>query len=221
MVITYAQLSSETAADNVITKINALKNGSAAIKVQAQLRDIDAPGKIVHASRQAFGDYIDILVNNAGTGIVKTLMESTPEDYHFILDLNLRSVFFMIKAVVPYLRSPGRIINISSVGARSGFRNISLYCASKAAVEGLTRSLADELGPNGHTVNAVEPGPVQTELVQSLPKDFVDLQMSLTPMEHRMGTIDDIAQVVVFLAEERSRWITGQSISASGGRAMY
>lgn len=127
----------------------------------------------------------------------------------------------MIKAVVPYLRSPGRIINISSIGARSGFGNISLYCASKAAVEGLTRSLADELGSNGHTINAVEPGPVQAELLQSLPKNFVDLQMSLTPMEHRMGTIDDIAQIVAFLAEERSRWITGQSISASGGRTMY
>ena len=221
MVITYAQSSSTTIADNLISKIHTFNNGSAAIKVQAQLRDIDGPDKIVRATRQAFGDYIDILVNNAGTGVVKSLMDSTPEDYHFILDLNVRSVFFMIKAVAPYLRSPGRIINISSIGARSGLGNISLYCASKAAVEGLTRALADELGVNGHTVNAVEPGPVQTEHLTALPKGFVNLQMSMTPMEHRMGSIDDIAQVVAFLAEERSRWITGQSISASGGLNMY
>ena len=127
----------------------------------------------------------------------------------------------MSQAVTPYLGRDGRIINIGSVGARCGFKELSLYCSSKAAVEGLTRVSAAELGPKGHTVNTVNPGPVQTDLLDKIPPDIVAMQKSQTPLENRLGRTDDIAQIVAFLAEEGSRWITGQTISASGGWAMY
>ena len=207
--------------DELVKRIEQLHNGSAAIKVQADLREVDAPEKIVQATRSAYGDHINILVNNAECELVKGLGEISPEDFSYVYDLNVRAVLLMSKAALPYLRAPGRIINISSVGARLGFKDLSLYCSSKAAVEGMTRCFAAELGPQGHTVNTVAPGPVQTDVLDGIPKDIVEMQKKSTPVEYRLGTTDDIAQIVGFLSEESSRWITGQAISASGGFSMY
>ena len=198
-----------------------MANGSQAIAIKADLRDPAAPDKIVSWTRDHFGDEIDILVNNAGCELVKPLEDLTPEDFSYVYDLNVRAVVLMCKAILPYFKAPGRIINISSVGARFGFKELSLYASSKAALEGLTRCFAAELGDKGHTVNAVNPGPVQTAILENIPKDIVEMQKKTTPVENRLGTTDDIAQIVAFLAEERSRWITGQAISASGGFAMY
>jgi len=197
-----------------------LNNGSEAITVQANLREVDAPDKIVAATRAAFGNSIDILVNNAGVEVSRAITEITAEDFANIFDVNVRSAFLMVKAVVPYLRAPGRIINISSVGARCGFDKLSLYSSSKAALEGMTRGLAAELGALGHTVNAVEPGPVQSEMLDQIPKDIVEMQKKTTPVEHRIGTIEEVAAVVGWLAEAQSKWISGQTISASGGFLM-
>jgi 3-oxoacyl-[acyl-carrier protein] reductase len=116
----------------------------------------------------------------------------------------------MIKAVVPHLRAPGRIINISSVGARFGAPQLA----------GMTRSLAQELGDAGHTVNAVAPGPTESEMLADVPKDIVDNQLKTTAVQHRVGTADDVAQIVSWLASESSRWVSGQTISASGGFLM-
>jgi 3-oxoacyl-[acyl-carrier protein] reductase len=146
--------------------------------------------------------------------------ELTVEDYTQVFDLNVRAVMFLSQAILPHLRRPGRIINISSVGARAGFAQLTTYCASKAAAEGFTRSLAKEIGPNGHTVNAVEPGPVETEMIHKIPKEIVEMQKRDTPLENRLATVEEIAKVVAWLAEEQSQWITGQTISASGGWSM-
>ena len=119
-------------------------------------------------------------------------------------------------------RPPGwRAKPFSSVGGRAGYEGFSLYCASKAALEGMTRVWAAELGPQGHTVNAVAPGPVQSDMLDKIPAELKDFQKVHTPMEHRFGTADDIAQIVAWLAEESSRWITGQTLSSTGGFAMY
>ena len=198
-----------------------MQNGSAAAKIQADLRQVDAPRKIVQATRLAFGDHIDILINNAGCELVKSLGDISAEDFSYVYDLNVRAVLLMSQEVLPYLRPPGRIINVSSVGARLGFKELSLYCSSKAAVEGMTRCFAAELGSQGHTVNAVNPGPVQTDVLDGIPKEIVEMQKKSTPVENRLGTTDDIAQIVGFLSEGSSRWITGQAISASGGFSMY
>lgn len=128
----------------------------------------------------------------------------------------------MTAAVIPHLPpSGGRIINIGSDGGRFGISNFSLYCSSKAAIEGLARCHAAELGAKGHTVNTVCPGPVQTDMLSVVSKEILEEQMKRTPMENRLGNTDDIAQIVGFLAEEGSRWITGQTISANGGKSMW
>ena len=219
--MTFTSASSEESVDELVKRVEQLENGSAAAKIQVDLRQVDAAKTIVQASRSAFGDHIDILVNNAGAQLAKGLGDISVDDFSYVYDLNVRAVLLLSQEVLPFLRTPGRIINISSVGARSGLKDVSLYCSSKAAVEGMTRCFAAELGPLGHTVNTVNPGPVQTDILDGIPKDIVDMQKKLTPVENRLGTTDDIAQIVVFLAEENSRWITGQAISASGGLSMY
>ena len=218
--ITYTSSGSETRIDEVVQQITDFGNGAIAIKVQADLRETDAPERIVKATCDVLGDSVDILVNNAGFQATKTLGEISVDDFSKHYDLNVRAIVLMCKAVLPHLRRPGRIINIGSTGARQGFAGLSLYCSSKAALEGLTRCYAAELGPLGHTVNAVNPGPVATDLLQGVPQTIVESQKATTPMENRLGTSDDIAQIVGFLAEERSRWVTGQSISATGGWHM-
>ncbi|GME55429.1 NAD(P)-binding protein [Neofusicoccum parvum] len=220
VVLTYTSPSSQKAVEEAVYEINALGNGAAAIACQANLQDLNSPKKIVLETTAAFGDSIDILVNNAGVALPNPLQDITPEEYDNCMNINLRAVLFMTKEVLPHLRRPGRIINISSVGARIGVPNMCVYLASKAGLEGLTRGLAAELGPQGHTVNAVEPGPTKSDLLDKVPGEAQKLQMQLTPLGHRLGEPDDIAPLVAMIAEPQSRWLTGQSISASGGMLM-
>jgi len=220
VVITYTSDSSTTAVEDLVSKVQELNNGSSAIAVKADLSQLEAPEKIVTATTKEFGNDIDILVNNAGIEMVKPLIELTPTDFSHIFNINVRATFFMTQSVLPYLRAPGRIINITSVGARGGYAKLSAYCASKAAVEGFTRSLAAEIGVDGHTVNAVEPGPTETEMIDKIPKELVERQKAMTAVGNRLGSVEDVALIVAWLAEEQSRWVSGQSISASGGFSM-
>ena len=189
------------------------------IGVRADLSHPDSPATIVEQTVAAYGG-IDIIVNNAAVDLVKSAADITAADFDLYY-VNVRAPMLLLKAALPHLRSPARIINIGSVGSRCGFRNLSMYCSSKAALEGLTRCWAAELGAAGHTVNMVNPGPVQSDMLDTIPKDLVDLQKVLTPAGNRVGTFDDVAQVVAWLAAEESRWVTGQVVSASGGYAMY
>jgi 3-oxoacyl-[acyl-carrier protein] reductase len=187
---------------------------------------VEGPESIIESckalpSRSGTELKIDILVNNAGVEVVKGLGNITTEDYNKVYDLNVRGTILMTQAVLPYLPPGGRIINISSVGSRAGFKHLSLYCSSKAAIEGLTRCWAAELGHNGTTVNAVNPGPVESEMLANIPEEIVEEQKRATPIENRLGTVEEVAAVVAWLAGNESRWVTGQTISASGGWAMY
>ncbi|KAM0541771.1 hypothetical protein ACHAPJ_013093 [Fusarium lateritium] len=223
IVATYTSASSEKLIKELSDKIASLDPPSQCIGVKADLKDETSPAEIVRQSVSAFGPQIDILVNNAGMEVVKPHTDLTTSDFDSIFYLNVRAPVLLLQAIKPYLPSSGggRIINISSVGARCGFKNLSLYCASKAALEGLTRSWAAELGEEGHTVNAVNPGPVQSDLLDNIPKEIVDMQKKQTAAGHRLGEVDDVAQIVAWLASEESRWITGQALSASGGLEMY
>ncbi|KAJ4348393.1 uncharacterized protein N0V89_009767 [Didymosphaeria variabile] len=187
--IVFTSPRSEAGAKEVASQIEQLNNGSRAIVVQENLREVDAPDRIVKATLGAFGPKIDVLVNNAGVLLSKSLQETTAEDFAAIFDVNVRAPLLMTKAVEPYLRAPGRIINLSSVGARQGFESLAMYASSKAAIEGLTRGLAAELGHVGHTVNAVAPGPVESEMLDDVPQDLVEVQLKTTPVEHRHGTV--------------------------------
>ena len=175
--------SSEKSVDELVKRVEQLQNGSAAAKVQADLRQVEAPKKIVQATRSTFGDHTDVLVNNAGYTLVKGLGDISVDDFSYVYDLNVRAVLLISKEVLPYLRTPGRIINVSSVGARLGFKELSLYCSSKVAVEGMTRCFAAELGHQGHTVNAVNPGPVQTDVLDGIPEEIVEMQKKSIPIE--------------------------------------
>ncbi|KAF4162692.1 hypothetical protein CNMCM6936_001720 [Aspergillus lentulus] len=143
LTLTYTSASSESAIDAVCSQIQALNNGSAAIKVQADLRHPDAPGQILAATFKAFqtadkDTKIDILVNNAGVSLCKNLVETSQEDLSSVFDINVYGLIHMTRAVIPHLHNPGRIINLSSVAARRGSPGFSVYSASKAAVEGFT-----------------------------------------------------------------------------------
>ena len=163
------------------------------------------------------GGRLDVLVNNAGVEQNRLLTDVSAEDFNRVFDVNVRGAMLMTRAVIPHLRAPGRIVNISSLGARRGFSGYTVYCASKAALEGFTRALAVELGAAGHSVNAVAPGPTESDMLYTLSEEILETQKKRTPMQNRIGTKDDIAQVVAWLASESSRWVTGQTISATGG----
>ncbi|KIY51668.1 NAD(P)-binding protein [Fistulina hepatica ATCC 64428] len=221
VMITYTSSSSTPKVEALISKITALANGSRAASIACDLRQLDSPQKIVDATFSAFGvSHIDILINNAGTIMEKPFADVTAQDFADVHDLNVRGTFMMTQAVAPHLRAPGRIINVSSIGARKGFGGFTVYASSKAAVEALTRVFAAELGPKGHTVNAVAPGPVASEMLDQLPESFVEAQRQQTPVEHRIGQPEDIAGIVMALCGEEGRWISGQTISASGGFLM-
>lgn len=191
------------------------------------MADAESPQAIVQATLQAFKtEQIHILVNNAGVGDNKPLEEVTLEGYSKLMDVNVRSVVFMTQAVLPHLPPKsqgggGRIVNLSSISARGGFPTQSVYAASKAAVEGLTRVWATELGHRfGVTVNAVNPGPVDTDMYQaagSVHLARMEEQNKKVPAGQRCGTVEDIGDIITFLSEERSRWVTGDVICANGG----
>jgi len=165
--------------------------------------------------------HIDILVNNAAVEVVKPLGDITPTDFAKVYDLNVRAPLLLTQKILPYLPDKGRIVNISSVGGRAGFAELGLYCSSKAALEGLTRCWAKELGLRGITVNAVCPGPVESEMLANIPKDIVDGQKKNTPVENRVGTVEEVAGVVAMLCGKEGSWISGQCINVSGGWTMY
>ncbi|KAI5891135.1 NAD(P)-binding protein [Schizophyllum commune H4-8] len=218
VMITYNSASSEARANDLSARIAALDNGSAAASIRADIGLPESPALIVNATLAAFSTTaIDILVNNAGVELYRQLVEVTVAEYARVLDVNVRGAMLMAQAVIPYLRAPGRIVNISSVGARRGLSGYTVYCASKGAVEAFTRALAVELGHAGHTVNAVAPGPVQSDMMDTLPKDLIELQKKRTPLQNRLGVPEDIALIVAWLASEDARWVTGQTISGTGG----
>lgn len=223
--ITYVSEKSKDLAKKVVDSINDLDNEGRAIAVQADVSSTESPKIVVEATVAAFGKHIDILVNNAGVTSKLSLSQITPDDFQEIININLRGPLFMTQAVLPFLRRPGRIINITSVAARQGYASASLYLASKTGLEGLTRALAAELGPAGHTVNTVEPGATETDMAidsgnSEAHKDYVKMIVSMTPFENRIGKPEDVASVVAMLAEPQARWVTGQTISASGGFSM-
>ena len=197
--------------------------GSSAHAIQADSRSLSAPDQIVSETLSAFtSDHLDILINNAGRGSASTMLEDvTVEEYNSGMEVNVRGVIFMTQAFIRHIRRGGRIVNISSVSARAGYPTQSVYAASKAALEGLTRVWATELGHKyGATVNAINPGPIDTDMVKEIPKEYLAQLEELkrrAPAAPRAGTVGDVADIVLFLCEERSRWVTGDVLCANGG----
>jgi 3-oxoacyl-[acyl-carrier protein] reductase len=200
----------EAAANEVVAAIEAA--GGKAIAVQAEA--------LVDATKKAFSR-IDILVNNAGTTRDTLLMRMSEEDWDVVIDTNLKGTFNCIKAVSRQMmrQKYGRIVNITSVSGIAGNPGQANYAAAKAGLIGLTKTVAKELGSRGITCNAVAPGFVPTDLTASLPEDLIHQAVERTPLG-RIGTPEDMAAAVVFLASDDAKFVTGQVLAVDGGLAL-
>ena len=160
---------------------------------------------------------IDILVNNAGITKDAMFHKMSLEQWQSVLDVNLTGTFLMTSAVVPFMRQKkyGRIVNISSTSAYGNVGQAN-YSATKAGVIGLTKTLAKELGRYKITVNAIEPGVIETEMLKSVPQSIKDGWLSAMPIA-RMGLPEDIANAVCFLASDEAGFITGVELPVCGG----
>lgn len=215
--------SAAEAAKEVVDEIVAA--GGAAFALQANLSErggaMALAGTFTAELTQRYGTAaFDILVNNAGVGGRATIEDITEDDFERMLQINLKSPFFLIKALLPHLRAGGRIINISSMGTRVAYPNMAAYAPAKAGLEVLSRLLAVHLGRRGITVNAVMPGATATDMNANARDPAMSQAMAATIALGRVGQPADIAGVVAFLASDDGGWVTGQHIDASGGQRL-
>jgi 3-oxoacyl-[acyl-carrier protein] reductase len=215
VVVNYA--SSKEGADRVVADV--ARDGGKAVAVQANVAKHADIQRLFSETKKAFGS-LDILVNNAGIYEFAPLEEVTAEHFHKMFDLNVLGLILATQEAVKHFGpGGGSIINISSVAARSAPATTSVYSATKAAVNAVTKSLAQELGPRHIRVNAINPGMVETEGVHAAgiaESDFRTQVESQTPLG-RIGQPQDIAPAAVFLASADSAWITGETFYISGG----
>ncbi|QJQ94988.1 MULTISPECIES: SDR family NAD(P)-dependent oxidoreductase [Halomonadaceae] len=164
------------------------------------------------------GRRFDILVNNAGTNRPKPIGDVTHEDYAAVMDLNVRAAYFLTQWVTEHMPSGGSVINVSSQMGHVGAVNRSLYCASKSAVEGMTRAMAVELGPRGIRVNTLCPTFIETPMTKPFFEQpgFLDDVLTKIPLG-RLGQIEDVMGPVVFLASPASALVTGSALMVDGG----
>lgn len=209
---------SEQLANEVVDSIKAL--GRESFAVQANVANGDAVTDMVKKVVDQFGT-LDILVNNAGITRDNLLMRMKEEDWDAVIDTNLKGVFLCTKAVSRQMmkQRSGRIINISSIVGVSGNAGQANYVAAKAGVIGLTKTTAKELATRGITVNAIAPGFITTDMTDKLNEELKVEMLKQIPLG-RLGDPDDIAKVVVFLASEDSRYMTGQTLHVDGGMVM-
>ena len=161
---------------------------------------------------------VEVLVNNAGVAIDGLLPLMKDDDIDTLVDIDLKSVLFLTKRVLRpmLLLNWGRIINISSVVGISGYRGLSVYGATKAALDGFTRGLAREVGVRNITVNSIAPGYLRTEMTHGLDPDQMKQIVRRTPVG-RLGEVEDVAAMVLFLASEGAGFVTGQTLVVDGG----
>jgi 3-oxoacyl-[acyl-carrier protein] reductase len=214
VVVNYS--SSPEKAEAVVSKIKAA--GGKAKAVRADVSKPNEAKKLIDSTVAEFGR-LDILVNNAGVYEFVPLPEVSETHYNRLFDINVKGLLFTTQAAVnAFGDQGGSIINISSIVSLGATPTASVYSATKAAVDSLTRTLAAELGPKKILVNSVLPGPVETEGTNAMAEwdQIQNLYVPQTPLG-RVGRPQDIANVVSFLASEDAGWVTGQIIPATGG----
>ncbi len=207
----------EKKANEVVEEIQ--KSGGKAEAYPCNVADFNAVKEMIDYVVKTYGS-LDILINNAGVTRDGLVMKMSEEDFDIVMDTNLKGSFNCCKHVARQMLKQryGKIINMSSVVGVAGNAGQANYAASKAGVIGLTKSLAKELGSRGITVNAVAPGYVDTDMTASLPDQVKEKVVETVPMQ-RMGTVEEVAELVCFLASEKAGYITGQVIGVDGG--MY
>jgi 3-oxoacyl-[acyl-carrier protein] reductase len=213
VVVNYS--SSKAGADKVVAEIQ--KAGGKAVAVHANLANADEAIKLADAAKKEFGK-VDILVNNAGVYDFRPLESIDSAHIQRIFDLNVAGLLHTTREVVKLMPEGSSVINISSVVAKTPSPATAVYSASKAAVDVISRVLAQELGARKIRVNSLSPGFTITEGVQAagFEKEFTESILPRTPLG-RVGQPEDIAKVALFLASEDSGWITGETVLAGGG----
>lgn len=210
----------------MLSKIRAL--GVKAAAVQADAGHPDFGKLLVAAALENFHtDTINIVVNNAGLGITRDGITSVPlKDWDYLFHINIRGPFLLIQAALPYMKPGGRIINVSTVMANLGSYKLIVYNASKAAMNSMTLSVSEELGPKGITVNTVSPGPIDlappgstdlTVTMDQVKDDPIAWRIHSNQHIKRRGTPQEVADAILFLASPMSSYITGQVIYVDGG----
>lgn len=208
-------LGQAAAADGVVREIAAA--GGRAQAIEADVSDATAVQRMAGAVGA-----VDVLVNNAGIIQEKPFLETTEADWDRMLGVDLKAVFLVCRALIPGMlsRGGGAIVNIASDLGLLGRERYAPYCAAKAGVIGLTKSLAREFAPQQIRANAVAPGPVATAMVslEHMSAEWVEKELAIP--QHRLGAPEEIADTVLFLASERSRFYTGQVLGPNGGSVM-
>jgi 3-oxoacyl-[acyl-carrier protein] reductase len=214
VIINYA--GNQTEADQTVKELKDMGGDAIALKADvSKATDVTAlfDAAIAHYGR------IDVLINNAGIMITKLLKDTTDDDFTRQFEVNVRGTFNTMREAATKLATGGTIINTSTTLTRAMIPTYGTYVATKGAVEQLTRVFAKEMGSRGITVNAVLPGPTNTELfIKGKTQEMIDRLASLNAF-NRLGEVDDIAKVIVFLASDDAKWISGQTIGINGAMA--
>ncbi|MGN8912894.1 elongation factor P 5-aminopentanone reductase [Anaerofustis butyriciformans] len=182
--------------------------------------DLSKESDVLKIKEEVYSSFnsVDIIVNNAGISLVKFFDETTCEEWDNVFDVNVKSAFMLTKAFLPDMinKKSGNIINISSMWGISGASMEVCYSASKAALIGMSKALAKEVGPSGINVNVVAPGVIDTKMNNHLSKEDMESLIEETPI-NRIGTPEDVANAVLFLCDKKASFITGEVISVDGG----
>ncbi len=196
------------------------RQGFRASLYKADVSRSDEAVSLVERVTKDFGR-IDVLINNAGITIDKAMKNMSPDQWDKVIGVDLSSVFYCSRAVIGQMleRGYGRIINISSVVGQKGNFGQTNYAAAKAGIIGFTKALALETAKKGITVNAIAPGFVKTAMTDKIPKDVMDKIVDSIPVG-RLAEPSEIARAIVFLADEKSSYITGQVMGINGGFYM-
>ena len=216
--IAFSYAGNAAAAEETAEACRAL--GVRVLALQADVGKSEAVSAFFDAVVKEFGR-VDILVNNAGINRDNLAMRMKEEEFDQVIETNLKGTFLCMKAVTrPMMKQrSGRIINLTSVVALRGNPGQVNYCASKAGVIGMTKSLAREVASRGITVNAIAPGFIETDMTAKLPEDVKTSMAAGIPMT-RMGRPEDVANAVAFFASDEAAYVTGQVLCVDGGMAM-
>lgn len=209
---------SAEAAEEVVTEIE--QRGGTAIAVNADVTDLQDVERMAREVRQTFGQ-IDVLVNNAGVNQDVMFKEMSHEEWDVVLDVHLDGAFHCTREFYDDLveSEHGRLINISSIVGQGGNLGQANYATAKAGIFGFTRTLALELAREGTTANCVAPGFISTDMVDRLPEHIRERIVDDTPL-NRLGSAEEIAEVVAFVASDRSSFMTGEVIDVNGGKDL-
>ncbi|RXZ81628.1 SDR family oxidoreductase [Paenibacillaceae bacterium] len=192
------------------------QHGGEAIAIKADLSQIREVEALFNETLAAFGK-VDILINNAGLMLTKPLLEVTEDDFEKQFSVNVKGTFFACQQAMKHMENSGRIVNFSTSVVGAMFPAYSVYAGTKGAVEQFTRHLAKEFGPKQITINAVAPGPINTELFLNGKSEEQIEGMKRLNAFGRLGETEDIAGVVAFLVSDEAQWVTGQTLRVNGG----